>query len=62
MMTNNEKLRAWLFKMLAKVEEYEVAEASLTSFEKFGENFELKIRFGDERFATEPETREPNEV
>jgi len=48
-MTTNEKVRVWLLKLLAKTEQYNVVDASLTDFENFGENYELKIHFGEEK-------------
>jgi hypothetical protein len=46
-MNHNSQVRVWLFKLLARLEEEEVTEASLSDFENFGQNYELKIRFGD---------------
>ena len=47
-MDNNTQVRIWLYRLLAKLEQYKVVDATQSSFENFGENIELKIHFGDD--------------
>lgn len=47
MIKDNHKVRQWLFNLLAKTEVYTVVDASLSEYEEFGENYHLKIHFGE---------------
>ena len=42
-MTNEQKVKSWLYKLMARLETTEVVDATLSSHEEFGEVFELKI-------------------
>ena len=44
-----QQVKSWLYKLMSRLETTEVIDATFSSYEKFGEVFELKIRFGEDK-------------